>query len=158
MKKRPITTKMAAKGNAWRSAVPYDSDEDTSDEYEPLPPRTHPKTRAGARQRLEHEQEKRNTDVEIDVIRRGRQKQHYNQQQNNYQTINEEYSGTGSEFHNYRNYTMRQSWMPNQWKDTVDDDWTSECKDNEGKQTFQVLTFHVLILLTVGLLLVQLLV
>lgn len=38
--------------------MPNESDEDFSDEDEPVPPRVHPRTRAGARHRQEHKQVK----------------------------------------------------------------------------------------------------
>ncbi len=49
---------MAAKGSARKKPMPYESDEDISDEDEPHPLRVHPRTRAGARQRQELEQVK----------------------------------------------------------------------------------------------------
>lgn len=55
---RPNKADMAAKGSARQRPMPYESDEDISDEDEPFPPRVHPRTRAGARQRQELEQVK----------------------------------------------------------------------------------------------------
>ncbi|XP_043111753.1 serine/threonine-protein kinase VRK2-like isoform X2 [Puntigrus tetrazona] len=57
-KQRPNKADMAAKGSARQRPMPYESDEDISDEDEPLPARVHPRTRAGARQRQELEQVK----------------------------------------------------------------------------------------------------
>uniref|UniRef100_A0A8C2HVP2 non-specific serine/threonine protein kinase n=1 Tax=Cyprinus carpio TaxID=7962 RepID=A0A8C2HVP2_CYPCA len=57
-KQRPNKADMAAKGRVRQRPMPYESDEDVSDEDEPLPPRVHPRTRAGARQRQELEQVK----------------------------------------------------------------------------------------------------
>jgi len=55
---RPNKSDMAAKRSARQRSMPKDSDEDLSDEEEPVPPRVHPRTRAGARQRQEQEQVK----------------------------------------------------------------------------------------------------
>lgn len=58
-KQRANKTDVAAKRSVrQRSMMPKESDEDLSDEDEPLPPRVHPRTRAGARQRPGHEQVK----------------------------------------------------------------------------------------------------
>ncbi|KAG1951088.1 serine/threonine-protein kinase VRK2 [Pimephales promelas] len=57
-KQRPNKSDMAAKRSARQRSMPKDSDEDLSDEDEPVPPRVHPRTRAGARHRQEQEQVK----------------------------------------------------------------------------------------------------
>lgn len=49
---------MAAKRSTRQRSMPNESDEDFSDEDEPVPPRVHPRTRAGARHRQEHKQVK----------------------------------------------------------------------------------------------------
>lgn len=55
---RPNKADMAAKRSDRQKFKPEESDEDLSDEDKPLPPRVHPRTRAGARQRQEHKQVK----------------------------------------------------------------------------------------------------
>ncbi|XP_056092925.1 serine/threonine-protein kinase VRK2 [Rhinichthys klamathensis goyatoka] len=104
-KQRPNKGDMAAKRSARQRSMPNDSDEDLSDEDEPVPPRVHPRTRAGARHRQEHEQEKRNADVykgKTWLTMRGKQNRHYKNQQKHTQKLNDDYAV--------------------QWEDTDDDD------------------------------------
>ncbi|XP_016100132.1 serine/threonine-protein kinase VRK2 isoform X2 [Sinocyclocheilus grahami] len=135
-KPRPNKADMAAKGSIRQRPMPYQSDEDISDEDEPLPPRVHPRTRAGARQRQEFEHEKRNTDVyegKTWMTMRGRQNHHYE----NRQRLKDDHTVLSSEVDYWGNYSRKHSWNQNQWEETdyegnqwgidvcgLEDEWT----------------------------------
>ncbi|XP_059422202.1 serine/threonine-protein kinase VRK2 isoform X2 [Carassius carassius] len=105
-KQRPNKADMAAKGSARQRPMLYESDEDIRDEDEPLPPRVHPRTRAGARQRQELEQEKRSTDVDEGktwMTIRGRRKHHYENHQTHTLRLNDDHTGLSSEVDYWEN-------------------------------------------------------
>ncbi|XP_026079296.1 serine/threonine-protein kinase VRK2 [Carassius auratus] len=105
-KQRPNKADMATKGSTRQRPMLYESDEDISDEDEPLPPRVHPRTRAGARQRQELEQEKRNTEGKTWMTIRGRRKHHYENHQTHTLRLNDDHTG--------------HSWNQNQWEETYE--------------------------------------
>ncbi|XP_016348035.1 serine/threonine-protein kinase VRK1-like isoform X1 [Sinocyclocheilus anshuiensis] len=135
-KPRPNKADMAAKGSIRQRPMPYQSDEDISDEDEPLPPRVHPRTRAGARQRQEFEQEKRNTDVyegKTWMTMRGRQN-HHNE---NRQTLKDDHTVLSSEVDYWGNYSRKHSWNQNQWEETdyEGNQWGSDVCGQEDEWT-----------------------
>ncbi|XP_048060905.1 serine/threonine-protein kinase VRK2 isoform X3 [Megalobrama amblycephala] len=148
-KQRPNKADIAAKRSDRQKFMPEESDENLSDEDEPLPPRVHPRTRAGARQRQEHEQiqfapttqEKRNAEVyegKTWMTMRGKQNRHYLNQQKRTQTLNDDYAVPSSEVDYWRNYTRKHSRHQNQWEETYDDDgdrWGSDVCGLENEWT-----------------------
>ncbi|RXN23427.1 serine threonine- kinase VRK1-like isoform X1 [Labeo rohita] len=138
-KQSPNKTDMAAKRSVRQRPVPYESDEDISDEDEPLPPRVHPKTRAGARQKQELQQEKRNEDVyegKTLMTMRGRQNRHYKNQQTRTLTLNDDHPVLGSEVDYWGNYSRKQRWNQNHWENTNDGDhWRSDVRRQEDERT-----------------------
>ncbi|KAK7140237.1 hypothetical protein R3I94_012750 [Phoxinus phoxinus] len=135
-KQRPDKGDMAAKRSARQRSMPNESDEDLSDEDEPVPPRVHPRTRAGARHRQEHEQEKRNADVykgKTCLTMRGKQNRHYKNQQKHTRKLNDDYAVPSNEVDYRRNYTKK----PSQWEDTDDDGdhWGSDVDGLEDEWT-----------------------
>uniref|UniRef100_A0A8C2B2I4 non-specific serine/threonine protein kinase n=1 Tax=Cyprinus carpio TaxID=7962 RepID=A0A8C2B2I4_CYPCA len=135
-KQRPKKADMAAKGSARQTPMPYESDEDISDEDEPLPPRVHPRTRAGARQRQELEQEKRNTDVyegKTWMTMRGRQNRHYENHQTHTLRLKDDHTVPNSEV----DYSRKHSWNQNQWEETDDEGnhWGSDVCGQEDEWT-----------------------
>lgn len=130
-KKRPVRTDTAAKGSIRQNPMPCESDEDVSDEYEPLPPRVHPRTRAGTRQRQELKQEKKNEDVYEGKtwMTNRRQNHQYDNQQNSTRSIDDNYAVASSKADYWRNCTSKHSWEKTQWDETDDEDedhWGSD--------------------------------
>uniref|UniRef100_A0A673J6B5 non-specific serine/threonine protein kinase n=1 Tax=Sinocyclocheilus rhinocerous TaxID=307959 RepID=A0A673J6B5_9TELE len=139
-KPRPNKADMAAKGSIRQRPMPYQSDEDISDEDEPLPPRVHPRTRAGARQRQEFEQEKRNSDVyegKTRMTMRGRQNHHYENRQTHALSLKDDHTVLSSEVDYWGNYSRKHSWNQNQWEETdyEGNQWGSDVCGQEDEWT-----------------------
>ncbi|XP_058652197.1 serine/threonine-protein kinase VRK2 isoform X2 [Onychostoma macrolepis] len=139
-KQRPNKADMAAKGSVRQRPMPYECDEDINDEDEPLPPRVHPRTRAGARQRQELEQEKRNPDVyegKTWMTMRERQNRHYENHQTHSLKLNDDHTVLSSKVDYWGNYSRKHSWDQNHWKETDDEGnhWGSDVCGQEDQWT-----------------------
>ncbi|XP_056616118.1 serine/threonine-protein kinase VRK2 isoform X1 [Triplophysa dalaica] len=130
---RPIT---ATKGSSQQRSAFLDSDEDSSDK-ESLPPRAHPKTRAGGRQRQTLQQERRKADFYGEARGTERRRNNYEHQRGYTGGLNDDRRESGREDDYWGNYSRKHNCNHNRREEAVysEDHWGSSVCEWENEWT-----------------------